>query len=122
MRTIEGELGEIGRRLCAIAERGIRGDDLLTRPAETAGSQCNQVAGVGRPVDPDYILKELFTYHAPDQEQQKQYETIRDAAFHLARVILKNTPPGADRTTAITRLRECVMTANGGIALRGLSL
>jgi predicted ABC-type ATPase len=70
----------------------------------------------------DELINELFTYHAPDAEQQKQYEVIRDCAKHFAIVIMKNVPHGADRTAAIRKLRECVMTANAGIALRGLSL
>lgn len=76
----------------------------------------------GRAYSDDELLKQLFSYHAPTQEKQKQYETIRDAALHLARVMLKNMPHGADRTAAIRHLREAVMTANGGIALDGLSL
>lgn len=78
---------------------------------------CNMSAS-----SPQSIIEELFTYHSPDAEQQIRYETIRDAAKHLALVILKNTPRGADQTAAIRKLREAVMTANAAIALRGLSL
>lgn len=74
-----------------------------------------------RPSEGD-IVRELFTYHSPNQLQAIAYETVRNAAKHLAEVILANVPHGADRTTAIRKLREAVMTANAGIALNGLSL
>lgn len=125
MSKLAAELGNIGRQLCAIAERESRNsNDLLkaSRPIETDGPQCNQVEMAKGDADPDYVLKELFTYHSPNQQQQKQYETIRDAALHLARVIVKNSPPGFDRNGSILRLRESVMLANAAIALRGLSL
>lgn len=61
----------------------------------------------------------LFTYHPPTIEQAKQYETLRGAAKHLAHVIAANVPMGADRSAAMRKLRECVMTANAAIALDG---
>lgn len=64
----------------------------------------------------NYDLDNWFQYHAPNREQQKQYETIRAAALHLARVIVANTPASADQTAAIRKLREAVMTANASIA------
>lgn len=70
----------------------------------------------------DQIIRELFTYHPPNPYQAKAYENLRSAAKHLAEVILANVPRGADRTTAIRKLREAIMTANAGIALDGLSL
>lgn len=75
-----------------------------------------------RPMTTEEIIGQLFTYHAPNEKQQKQYETIRDAAKFFAMVLVKNTPHGADRVAAIRKLRECVMTANAAIALNGLSL
>lgn len=64
-------------------------------------------------------IKDIFTYHAPDHEQQVAYETVRSFARSLALAILDNTPPCADQSAAIRQLRECVMTANSAIALRG---
>jgi hypothetical protein len=40
--------------------------------------------------------------------------------MELAMTILDNTPVCADQSAAIRHLRECVMTANGAIALNGL--
>ena len=62
-------------------------------------------------------IADLFTYHAPNTEQQARYESLRDAARVLALIIITNTKPSADQTASIRLLRECVMTANASIAL-----
>lgn len=73
---------------------------------------------VGGPrVDPPKdALEELFTYHAPSEEQKIAYAEIRSHALKLARVIDGCCPAGPDRTAAIRLLREAVMTANASIA------
>ena len=67
------------------------------------------------PEQPDAI-KTLFTYHPPTPEQVEQYVQIRAAGESLARVIHACCPPGPDRTAAIRKVREAVMTANASIA------
>lgn len=62
-------------------------------------------------------LENAFTYHAPKGDQPARYQAIRSKARELAELILANTPPCADQTAAIRKLRECVMTANAAIAL-----
>lgn len=57
-----------------------------------------------------------FKYHPPTLEKVDKYQAIREAAHHLATVILENTPPSPDQTTAIRKVREAVMTANASIA------
>lgn len=64
-------------------------------------------------------IENWFTYHSPDAKQQQQYATIRNYAKTLAIAIINNTPPSADQTAAIRKLRECVMTANAAIACEG---
>ena len=64
-------------------------------------------------------LEESFTYHSPTPDQIPRYTTIRNEAKNLARIIKENTPPCADQTAALRKLRECVMTANAAIALEG---
>lgn len=64
-------------------------------------------------------LRDIFSYHPPDARQVLDYEELRSAAFTLATVIVELTPVCPDQTTAIRKLRECVMTANAAIALRG---
>lgn len=63
------------------------------------------------------VIEDLFTYHAPKDDQPARYQAIRDAAKEFAKVLVENTKPSADQTTAIRHLRECVMTANASIAL-----
>ena len=103
----EGILGRIPRRpLNEVPEKGYAPDT------------CNQQCGPSR----EWVIDQLFTYHAPDPSQVQFLETIREAAKFFAHIILHNTPPGADQTAAIRKLRECVMTANAAIVLDGLSL
>lgn len=64
-------------------------------------------------------IEEMFTYHAPNEEQRKRYEVLRAAAKDFARTLISCTPGSADQTAAIRLLRECVMTANAAIALEG---
>jgi hypothetical protein len=66
---------------------------------------------------PDETIDELFTYHAPMEGQPARYEFVRSHAKLLAYAIVQSCPPSADRTDAIRKLRECVMTANASIAL-----
>jgi len=67
----------------------------------------------------DEQLKAWFTYHPPDESAKAKYESIRRQALILAKVILVDTPPGADQTAAIRKVREAVMTANAAIATEG---
>jgi tryptophanyl-tRNA synthetase len=65
-------------------------------------------------------LDEIFTYHAPDDDQQIKYAKIRIAGRALADVILECTPVCGDQQAAIRLLREAVSTANMAVALKGL--
>lgn len=62
-------------------------------------------------------IEDLFTYHAPKPGQPERYDNIRQAAKHLAKVIIANTPASADQSAAIRDLRISVMQANAAIAL-----
>lgn len=62
-------------------------------------------------------LKEMFVYHAPRGDQPARYEKLRSAAHDFAIVITQCVSPSADRTAAIRKVREAVMTANAGIAI-----
>jgi hypothetical protein len=76
------------------------------------------------PVDapaPKDALSELFTYHAATPRQEEDYRAIRGGALSLARIIDRCCAPGPDRTTAIRKLREAVMTANASIATNNAS-
>ena len=72
---------------------------------------------VGVPVEPAKdALAELFTYHAPTPDQVEAYRQIREAGMALARCIDAVCPGGPDRTAAVRKIREAVMTANASIA------
>ncbi len=57
-----------------------------------------------------------FTYHTPTGDQPERYVKIRESAKNLAETIVACTPPSADQTAAIRKVREAVMTANASIA------
>lgn len=57
-----------------------------------------------------------FTYHETKADQLDRYVSLRESAKQFAREIIHYVPPCADRSAAIRKLRECVMTANAAIA------
>lgn len=82
------------------------------------GLEVTPVIRDAQDVAPEVLaaMNDLFIYHAPTEAQKAAYQTIRDAAKTLALVIYACTPAGPDRTAAIRKVREAVMTANAGIA------
>lgn len=64
-------------------------------------------------------LDNWFQYHSPSPEQLPKYLAIREAGRAFAEVIVANTPPSADQTAAVRKVREAVMTANQSIACGG---
>jgi hypothetical protein len=64
-------------------------------------------------------ITDVFSYHAPDADQLVTYEKLRSSAREFATAIIDLTPSCADQQAAIRLLRECVMTANAAIALKG---
>ena len=64
-------------------------------------------------------LENWFTYHQPDALSTMSYTAIRAAGLEFAKVIVNCTPPSADQTDAIRKVREAVMTANAAIACGG---
>ena len=65
---------------------------------------------------PSDSIERLFTYHDPSVEQARAYKDIRIAAKALVYIIDKECPAGPDRTVAVRKIREAVMTANASIA------
>jgi hypothetical protein len=70
------------------------------------------------PMTPEQLLN-WFSYHAPDADSQVRYVAIRDAAHRFAVVLNDLCPDSADKTTAIRKVREAMMTANASIACGG---
>lgn len=66
-----------------------------------------------------------FRYHPPcehpdgAQEVSGRYERIRAAGKAFAEVLLEETPPSADQSAAIRKVREAVYTANAAVACEG---
>lgn len=61
-------------------------------------------------------IENWFAYHEPKGDQVERFELIRKTAKVMASVIVRTVPDCADRTSALRKLRETVMTANSAIA------
>lgn len=61
-------------------------------------------------------IENAFTYHAPKEGQPTKYQQIREKAKELAYLIDELVPECREKSRAVTRLEECVMWANAGIA------
>lgn len=64
-------------------------------------------------------LDNWFMYHRPEGNDPEKYEKIRAAGKAFATVIVENTPPSADQTASVRKVREAVMTANAAVACKG---
>jgi hypothetical protein len=67
-------------------------------------------------------LEDQFRHHAPTREQIARLAYLREAALKFAKAVHANVQPGADRSAAIRKIREAVMTANAGIVLERKSI
>lgn len=65
------------------------------------------------------LIQNWFIYHAPTSDQLVAYEKLRNAAKDFANAINEIVPDSADKTAAIRKVREAVMTANAAIACGG---
>jgi len=65
----------------------------------------------------NYSLQHQFSYHAPKGTQIERYQKLRDKALEFAELIMACCPHSADRSAAIRKVREAVMTANASIAI-----
>jgi len=78
----------------------------------------DKFADLKKPKKPTHLqIEEWFTYHPLKGPQVAQYELIREAAKALAYTLNVCCPESADKSAAMRKLRECVMTANASIAL-----
>ena len=64
----------------------------------------------------DAKIENAFTYHAPKDGQPEKYQAIRKKAKELAYLIQELVPPSREQSLAMTKLEECSMWANAGIA------
>lgn len=64
----------------------------------------------------DGKIENNFKYHESSQVQKEKYEKIRSKAKELAYLIEDIAPDSREKSLAMTKLEECVMWANSGIA------
>jgi len=67
-------------------------------------------------------VEQIVTYHAPDEDGIKRISNIRESTKFLILTILRNCPPCADRSAAIRKVREGMMTANASIVVPQVQL
>ena len=61
-------------------------------------------------------IENAFTYHPPKGGQPVMYQAIREKAKELAYLIDELVPDSREKSLAMTKLEECSMWANAGIA------
>lgn len=60
-----------------------------------------------------------FDYHKPTDDQVNRISIIRGASKVMVQAIWAQCPDGPDRTVAIRKVHEAMMTANKSIVLEG---
>jgi len=61
-------------------------------------------------------IENIFTYHAPKDDQAERYESMREKAKELAFLIQGSTPKSREQSLALTKLEESIFFANAAIA------
>jgi hypothetical protein len=64
-------------------------------------------------------IENWFQYHAPSSDDLTTYEKLRSSGREFAKAINDLCPESADKTAAIRKVREAVMTANASVACKG---
>ena len=62
-------------------------------------------------------IEQVFTYHAPKNDQAARYERIRSAGKDLALLLAELCPDCRELAVAHTKLQEVIMFANAAIAI-----
>jgi len=62
-------------------------------------------------------IENSFSYHTPNEGQTDKYNSLRNTAKNLAYTINVLCPESREKSTAITKLEECLMWANKSIAV-----
>ena len=63
------------------------------------------------------IISDVVTYHRPSDRQVEDITAIREAVKKLIFIIATRCPNGPDRSAAIRKAREAMMTANASIVV-----
>lgn len=67
-------------------------------------------------------IESVVTYHKPSEESVAKITRVREATANLLETIAKECPAGPDRSAAIRKAREAMMTANASIVVPGITL
>lgn len=70
----------------------------------------------GVEVPSDDRIQNWFKCHMLTEENGEKCEFLRTGGLSLARAIDRHCPDGVDKSAAIRKVREAVMTANAAIA------
>ena len=76
----------------------------------------NDVMVIVNGVEESKRLENIFSYHPPKDGQPEMYADIRSKAKEFAYMICRLVPDSREQSLALTKLEECVMWANAGIA------
>ncbi len=60
-------------------------------------------------------IDDVVNYHKPTELDLAKIGLLREATGDLIKVIVENCPPSPDRSAAIRKARETLMTANASI-------
>lgn len=91
-----------------------------TTPAEPPAQVQQPTVGPVRTIS-DKIM-DVVKHHAPDAEQIDSITSIRGAAANFIAIIIENCPRNPDRSAAIRKVREAMMTANASIVVPDIQL
>ena len=62
-------------------------------------------------------VQNIFTYHAPKNDQANRYEVLRMTARVMAEAIQNCSPESREKSLALTNLQQAIMWANAAIAI-----
>ena len=106
-----------GMKLPESAMLEYQGRKAIETTAKTAETRALALPGVESMSEKD--LDNWFSHPAPEAGRAETFEAIRAAGTAFAQVVSDSTPPSADQTAAVRKIREAVYTANAAMAGRG---
>ena len=94
--------------------QGQKAIEVTAKPAETLALNLTGVECMS-----EKDLENWVSYYVPQAGQAEKFEAIRAAATAFSQVVCDCTPPSADQTAAVRKIREAVYTANAAMADKG---
>jgi hypothetical protein len=103
-----------GMKLPESAMLEYQGQKAMEVTAKPAGTRALNQTGVECMSEKD--LENWFSYYVPQPGQAEKFEAIRAAGTAFSQVVYDCTPPSADQTAAVRKIREAVYIASAAIA------